>query len=271
MIMKRIIIVFGLLLSFAAVSSGQTGDIIHTVCGPEHSFAINPAHPGEGQVYLDYDQDGENDHYIFTEHIYSWGECQIRIQGVDGTGWRLNPHPCTVGDTITCYADSLFIWPWFVLLRGWEYNYYTSNNEYPDTYYSVRKQTANGSLNAWWRISIIWRNDEDVTLTVHEIAYCTEPGYPLCVGQTDFTWDVEEVEIHPDFTVSPNPTEGVFTVSGESLVELQVYNTLGQRILTLEPNDNTATIDLTSQPAGMYFVNITDQEGRKCVKKVVKQ
>ena len=71
--------------------------------------------------------------------------------------------------------------------------------------------------------------------------------------------------------VSPTLTDGVVTVSGESLVELQVYNTLGQRILTLQPSESIATIDLTGQPAGMYFISVTDQNGVRCVKKIVKQ
>ena len=71
--------------------------------------------------------------------------------------------------------------------------------------------------------------------------------------------------------VSPTLTDGVVTVSGESLVEREVYNTLGQRVLTLQPNESTATINLTSQPAGMYFISVTDQNGVRCVKKIVKQ
>jgi hypothetical protein len=259
-------------LAFATVSWGQTGRIIHTICGPEYSFTVNYDHPAEGLVNLDYDQDGETDHYIFSEHVYSWGDCQIRIQGADGTGWRLKASPCTVGDTIACYADSLYYWPWYVLLRGWQYNYNSgASNVYANTYYSVRKPSAKGYLYAWWRISITWRNDEDVTLTVHEMAYCTEPGYPLRVGQTSYDWNVEVLDITPALTVHPNPTEGVFTVSGEDVREVEVYNALGQQILTQLVNGGTANIDLESQPAGVYFVNVTDQNGKRCVKKVVKR
>jgi hypothetical protein len=30
-------------------------------------------------------------------------------------------------------------------------------------------------------------------------------------------------------------------------------------------------VDISALPAGVYFVNLTDAEGRKCVKKVVKE
>ena len=30
-------------------------------------------------------------------------------------------------------------------------------------------------------------------------------------------------------------------------------------------------IDIANLPTGIYFVNITDSEGRKCVRKVVKE
>jgi hypothetical protein len=31
------------------------------------------------------------------------------------------------------------------------------------------------------------------------------------------------------------------------------------------------TVDLSGLPSGIYFVNVTDKEGRKCVRKVVKE
>ena len=33
----------------------------------------------------------------------------------------------------------------------------------------------------------------------------------------------------------------------------------------------TLQIDIANLPAGVYFVNIMDEEGRKCVRKVVKE
>lgn len=121
----------------------------------------------------------------------------------------------------------------------------------------------NRVANDNWKSFLSWfYNDDGISRIDFTYIETTAPSY-LVQEATVAGNDV--------ICVHPNPTEGVFTVSGESLVELQVYNTLGQRVLTLQPSENTATIDLTGQPAGMYFINVTDQSGVRCVKKIVKQ
>ena len=50
----------------------------------------------------------------------------------------------------------------------------------------------------------------------------------------------------------------------------EAFNALGQRIASVKGGGERLTIDLSGQPAGIYFVNVTDSVGRKCVKKVVK-
>ena len=40
---------------------------------------------------------------------------------------------------------------------------------------------------------------------------------------------------------------------------------------TVQGKGETLQIDIANLPAGVYFINITDEEGRKCVRKVVKE
>lgn len=54
-------------------------------------------------------------------------------------------------------------------------------------------------------------------------------------------------------------------------VFVKVFNTLGQRLATVQGDGEQLTADISSLPAGIYFVNITDNGGRKCVRKVVKE
>ena len=68
----------------------------------------------------------------------------------------------------------------------------------------------------------------------------------------------------------PNPTSGQVIVTGKDLKTAEVINTLGQCVATTK-GKGSITIDLSQQPPGVYFLNITDEEGRKCVRKVVKE
>ena len=71
--------------------------------------------------------------------------------------------------------------------------------------------------------------------------------------------------------IYPNPTTGMVSVSGVNLRQAEVYNALGQLVATATGNGSQITVDLNGLPAGLYFVNITDSDGRMCVRKVVKQ
>ena len=69
----------------------------------------------------------------------------------------------------------------------------------------------------------------------------------------------------------PNPAKGQVTVTGENLKSAEVTNALGQRVATAKGEGNRMTIDIAHLPTGLYFVSITDEQGRKCVRKVVKE
>jgi len=85
------------------------------------------------------------------------------------------------------------------------------------------------------------------------------------VAETD-----EHQTINNPIVLFPNPSTGVFTVTGENLKQIEVFDILGQKVTSLQVNGDQTAIDLSGQPAGVYFVNVTDKEGRQCVKKVVK-
>ena len=67
------------------------------------------------------------------------------------------------------------------------------------------------------------------------------------------------------------PTTGSVAIAGENLTAAEAFNALGQRVATATGKGELLQIDLSGLPAGVYFVNITDSEGRRCVRKVVKE
>ena len=110
-----------------------------------------------------------------------------------------------------------------------------------------------------------------IYIALHEMVFCTIPNYPLHWGQTSLDWGVGESEETIFTTLHPNPTTGQVTITGQDLKAAQIINTLGQCVATVKGEGDQLTVDISDLPAGVYFVNITDGEGRKCVRKVVKE
>lgn len=71
-------------------------------------------------------------------------------------------------------------------------------------------------------------------------------------------------------SIFPNPSNGVFTVKGaESIVSIQVVNSLGQIVETINSNANSIIkIDLSNRK-GVYFVKLMDNSGDLITKKVI--
>mgnify|MGYP001290699297 CR=1 FL=1 len=88
----------------------------------------------------------------------------------------------------------------------------------------------------------------------------------------DLRKSIEGYEVEEDgldlesLNVYPNPSNGAFSVSlgtgKESSLNLYVFNQAGQRVFTKKLKKLSGTevfeLDLTDQPAGVYYVNITD-------------
>ena len=96
-----------------------------------------------------------------------------------------------------------------------------------------------------------------------------EPYYNILISEATITTGLQESS-SVDIMLYPNPNNGIFTVIGKNLKHVDVFDVLGQRITSLTANNDQTTIDLSGHPAGVYLINVTDKEGKLCVKKVVK-
>jgi hypothetical protein len=70
-----------------------------------------------------------------------------------------------------------------------------------------------------------------------------------------------------NLTVSPNPGTGIFNIqglNGES--EISVQNPLGQVVLIKKGFSDSSEIDLSSQPDGVYFININNGDTSESTK-----
>lgn len=77
-----------------------------------------------------------------------------------------------------------------------------------------------------------------------------------------------EINKH-NFYIAPNPTNGIFTLKGElsSVKAVVIYNIIGEQI---QKRGEMASIDLSSQPAGVYFLKVIGMDGSVVVKKIIK-
>jgi uncharacterized repeat protein (TIGR01451 family) len=81
---------------------------------------------------------------------------------------------------------------------------------------------------------------------------------------------INETVAHDEVLIYPNPATSAFTVSSSSKIEnIKVFNLLGEEIISNNPNNNQATININQYSSGIYFVQIKTEKGivmRKIVK-----
>ena len=82
---------------------------------------------------------------------------------------------------------------------------------------------------------------------------------------------VNEISSSITSSISPNPTSGIFNISCDAKEYLtEVYNMMGEKVYSKENFKIKNEIDISSQPNGVYLVNIRSGEGF-CTRKVVIQ
>ena len=57
------------------------------------------------------------------------------------------------------------------------------------------------------------------------------------------------------FSYYPNPTSGILNVSASGKIDyLEVYNRVGQKVMSFSPKADRSEIDMSSLPKGTYIV-----------------
>jgi len=136
-------------------------------------------------------------------------------------------------------------------------------------------ENIDGQGTAWEEYII--QGDVDGASSVHA-AYINDDGLMdvIATGRGYFkvVW-FEQVILAVDenalegFSVYPSPTTGMLSiVSKTAITEIEVYNQLGQLVLS---NSNQNEIDISSVSSGVYFIKIKDEHGNIGTQKVVKK
>ena len=83
---------------------------------------------------------------------------------------------------------------------------------------------------------------------------------PSNVVYVDWTTSIDESN-PSEYTLYPNPTEGQVTIQAAGLRQIRIFNVTGQELRYQTVNDDHTTIDLSSEPKGCYFIEITTNTG----------
>jgi len=71
--------------------------------------------------------------------------------------------------------------------------------------------------------------------------------------------------------VYPNPSNGVFTVEAQNNATVTVFDVLGKQIASQKITVGTATLNLSSFTAGIYFAKITTENNQTQTVKLIKE
>ena len=80
---------------------------------------------------------------------------------------------------------------------------------------------------------------------------------------------VEEAD--EEWIVAPNPTDGMLSIMGPMIQKVEIYNVVGQLVFEKPMGGESMTVDMSSMPSGLYFVNLLHRNGGMKIRKLLKQ
>ena len=139
---------------------------------------------------------------------------------------------------------------------------------YPDQVgFECRKVTSsdpliiNGFYNEFH--NILGFTDELEMSTIYVVkAFAIVNGETFYGQETTFqTWMEGVNELENTLKVYPNPTSNVLNIEGEGMSSIEVYNAIGQRVMSMEVSGNSTQINTQSLNNGVYFLRILANDG----------
>ena len=146
---------------------------------------------------------------------------------------------------------------------------------YPDEVgFSCRKVTSSepmiitGFLNEFHNI-LGFTDDLEMSSIYVVKAYAIVNGETFYGAETTFqTWMEGVNELGQSLKLYPNPTSGMLNIEGEGMTSVEVYNTVGQRVMTQEINGNKTQVSTENLNNGVYFVRVITDSGVVIARKV---
>ena len=140
--------------------------------------------------------------------------------------------------------------------------------DYPDEVgFECRKVTSptpiiiQGHLNEFGKILGVTDELEHTSIYVVK-AYAIVNGETYYGAETTFqTWTEGVAELEESLKIYPNPTTGVLNVQGEGMTNVEVFNAVGQRVMSQVVDGNGIQLNTESLNNGIYFLRIHANDG----------
>jgi len=141
-------------------------------------------------------------------------------------------------------------------------------NGYPDEVgFSYRKVTSStptvvvGILNEFKKILASVDDLEHSSIYMVK-AYAIVNGMTFYGPETTFqTWMEDVDELSQTLKIYPNPTSSFLNIEGEGMSSIEVYNTIGQRVMKQDVSGNSIQINTEALNNGIYYVRIHANDG----------
>ena len=82
------------------------------------------------------------------------------------------------------------------------------------------------------------------------------------------TWDAVQ-EQEKDAKVYPNPAKETLQVEGSDILQVEMFNVVGQKVLSVDANFNAIKLD--QLPDGLYFVRVQSKQGGQTLKLLIER
>jgi hypothetical protein len=82
---------------------------------------------------------------------------------------------------------------------------------------------------------------------------------------------MKDISENANISVYPNPTSGLLEIdAADKRIRIEIFMTDGKKILSTSVFDTRHVIDISSQPAGIYFLKAIGEDRLVTVTKIIK-
>jgi hypothetical protein len=247
---------------------------------------INNKNCVDGDSILNFKFNFTNNQNSDTDYYFNYSKFQWVIKDSIGK---------TVDNLVTKDDDEIFLNS-LSGLKGKDTLYCTAMSEYFDTtvsisftvnpYPTLNISLRDTSINLGDSVQLIANSNGSVTWSPSAGLSCTNCSNPVADPSTTITYTATSTEgtceISDTVTITvittginqqsvknnnssiyPNPSPGQFTIQlndNKNNYTVEIYNVLGEKIYYSVLNNTHSNIDLSSHPAGVYFVYLKSKE-----------